>query len=295
MSIEKALEKAKQGRDTDGGLHHGSSTGSHYLGGASTATQRIITTRTRSLGPAPAIREQPTAIVNYDRDVCEEHRILVPGVEPPGPPHTVSAFRMMRTRVLTTMRENNWSTLAITSPGPGEGKSVTSLNLALSIARERNSNVFLLDLDMRNPSICRYLGLRPQQEISKLFTGTASPRDVLFSIGVENLCLAGGVGSTDLASELLASGQLEQLFDYIQEIAPRPFIIADLPPVLNTDDFLVVAPKLDATLLVVSEGRTRRDALSRTLEIVSNLKVAGVVLNRTRETLGSYYYAQSGY
>jgi Mrp family chromosome partitioning ATPase len=51
----------------------------------------------------------------------------------------------------------------------------------------------------------------------------------------------------------------------------------------------VIAPKVDATLLVVAQGKTRRESLDRTVELLSDYTVAGVVLNRSQEPLSDYY------
>ncbi len=126
-------------------------------------------------------------------------------------------------------------------------------------------------------------------EIVRFLTGEVGPESVFFSIGVENLSLAGGLMGTDESSDLLATGRIEQLFDYIRSIASHPLILVDLAPVLSTADVLVVAPRVDATLLVVAQGKTRRDSLGRTVELLSEYTVAGVVLNRSRELLSEYY------
>jgi Mrp family chromosome partitioning ATPase len=66
----------------------------------------------------------------------------------------------------------------------------------------------------------------------------------------------------------------------------------DLPPVLVTDEALLVAPKVDATLLVVSEGKTRRESLARAMNMLAEFKSVGVVLNRATEASANnaYYY-----
>src|SRR5690606_13880634 len=99
--------------------------------------------------------------------------------------------------------------LALTSATPGDGKTCTALNLAISLAREGNQDVFLIDCDMRNPSVCRYLGVAPRAEIRDYFMGTASSQDLLFSVGIERLAVGGGTLSNDDASELLSNGRLE--------------------------------------------------------------------------------------
>ena len=65
--------------------------------------------------------------------------------------------------------------------------------------------------------------------------------------------------------------------------------MVDLPPLLLSADALVVAPKLSAVLLVVAEGTTRRDKLDRAVELLSGSNVAGIVLNRSRESVEDYY------
>ena len=234
-----------------------------------------------------AIRAFP--FVPYDPAECSRNRVLVPESDRVLRTTGASAYRMLRTRLLQRCRSNNWRTIGITSPGQGAGKSVTSLNLALSIAREGNNNVFLIDLDMRNPKMCQYLGATPPVDINHYLSGDVRAEDSLFSVGIDNLALGGTLTNTDEASELLASGRLEELFAYIYSIAPEPLILLDLPPLLSTDDALVVAPKVDACLLIVAEGHSRRDGAARALELLTDYKLAGIVLNQSRAVVKDYY------
>jgi len=228
-------------------------------------------------------------LVPYDPIQCSQNRVLVPESDHALRMTGASAYRMLRTRLLQRARSNNWRTIGITSPGQGAGKSLTSLNLALSIAREGNNNVFLIDLDMRAPKICQYIGATPPIDINHYLASTVRAEDLLFSVGVDNFTLAGTLTNTDQASELLASGRLEELFAYIYSIAPEPLILLDLPPLLSTDDALVVAPKVDACLLVVAEGLSRRDGTEKALELLTDFKLAGIVLNRSRAVVKDYY------
>jgi protein-tyrosine kinase len=243
----------------------------------------------RHEGAVPRPVELKFPRLEYDLAACERNRLLVPEMEGSDSVNALAAYRMLRTRVLHRMRSNRWSTLAITSPGPGDGKSVTALNLALSLARERNQNIFLIDLDMNNPSMCPYLGIAPKHGVLRFFAGEVEPHEVFFSVGVENLVLAGSTETTPFSSELLASGRLETLLEYVNSVAPQSIILLDLPPVLSTDDYLVAAPRADATLLVLSEGRTRRDGVQRAMELLSGFTLAGVVLNRSHERVTDYY------
>jgi Mrp family chromosome partitioning ATPase len=279
MVIERALEKLRQTAATKAGVDRPAAREPVKPSKAAAAPQAPEARRT-----FPKCQCDPAAIA--------AHRILLPEAPLTENERVVAAYRMIRTRLLHLSRTNSLRSIAVTSPGPGDGKSLTSINLALSLARDPLTSVFLIDLDMRNPSICRYLGVKPPVELLSYFTGDRKPSDVFFSVGSTNLAIAGGLTSTELASELLSSGKLEALLSYVSSTSPNPIILLDLPPVLVTDEALLVAPKVDATLLVVSEGKTRRESLSRAMNMLAEFKSVGVVLNRATEATGNnaYYY-----
>lgn len=238
----------------------------------------------------PRLERPDFAVLQYNVGVCSERHLILPGADERMLQMAASSYRILRTRILQRCRTHGWWNLAVTSPGPGEGKSTTAINLAVSIAREGNHDVFLLDLDMRNPSICRYLGVSPPHDISEFFTDSVSAGDIFFGVGIERLTIAGSNIGTAHASELLSTNCLEKLLDYIRAISANPLVLIDLPPMVNTDDALILAPRVDATVLVVSEGYTRRDNLDKAVGLLADFKIAGVVLNRTNESVGSEYY-----
>jgi Mrp family chromosome partitioning ATPase len=279
MVIERALEKLKQSQ--------AAKAGQTYLPIAPAAP---LARRRSQRADAVAPRKLAFPQLNVDRALAETNRIALPDTRLAGNAHVGAAYRMVRTRLLHTVNTNNWTTLAITSPEAGEGKSLTAINLALNVARDRTSTVFLVDLDMRNPSICRYLGVQPPHELISFFAGQAAPEGMFFSIGPDNLAIAGSTTTTGFASELLSGRRLEDLVDYIKSVAVNPIVLIDLPPVLLTDEALLVAPRVDATLLVVAEGKTRRDCLVRAKALLADFTCAGVILNRSSENLGARGY-----
>jgi Mrp family chromosome partitioning ATPase len=144
---------------------------------------------------------------------------------------------------------------------------------------------------MRNPTVCRTLGITPQVEVRDFFEGRVDTPDNLFmSIGVDNLIIAGNVTATQNSAELLASTRLEELLTFIRQTTTSPLIILDLPPVLSPDDTLVVAPRIDALVLVASEGVTQREELQKASEVLADFQVAGLVLNRSSESTQRYGY-----
>jgi protein-tyrosine kinase len=227
--------------------------------------------------------------VTVDSTQCRERRLLLrSSSEEDGA--AIAAYRMLRTRLLQRARTKGWSSIAVTSAGPNDGKTLTAINLALSMARDKSREIVLLDMDMRNPSVCRVLGVRPPLELRKYLEKGERVRELFFSVGSDNLLIAGSTSPTEHASELLASHRVEELLNIVRQGTVQPIVIIDLPPVLLTDDALVVAPKIDALLVVASEGLTGRSDLAKALHILSEFPIAGVVLNRAAETTPGYDY-----
>jgi protein-tyrosine kinase len=292
MTIQDALERAKQLsrlRAREAAIPARGAGAAVEDAGMSARIQRP------AAAPSPPIRYADLAQVELDPSECERHRILLADrLDDPSRRHAAVSYRMLRSRVLRLVQVGNWSCIGITSPGPGEGKTVTTLNLAISIAREKRRPVYVLDLDMRNPSVLAYIGGKAPQPLSSYFADSCPPEQVLCATNIENLVVAGVHEPVAGASELLAGTRLEELLAHIRQRSPDALIIIDLPPVLSSDEALVVGPRADAIFLVVSEGMTRRDALVRSLDHLHDFNVAGVILNRSRVNTGAEGY-QYGY
>jgi protein-tyrosine kinase len=227
--------------------------------------------------------------VTVDSEQCRERRLLL-SASSDEDNSAIAAYRMLRTRLLHRARNKGWTTIAVTSAGPNDGKTLTAINLALSMAREKSREIVLLDLDMRNPSVCRALGVHPPLELRTYLEQGERVRELFFSVGSDNLLIAGSTWPTANASELLASHRLEELLKVVRQGTVQPIVLIDLPPVLLTDDALVVAPKVDAVLVVASEGFTGRSDLAKALHVLAEFPIAGVVLNRAAETTPGYDY-----
>ncbi|MEP6546191.1 MAG: CpsD/CapB family tyrosine-protein kinase [Gammaproteobacteria bacterium] len=239
-----------------------------------------------AIDPAARIRPQRATL---DPNICRQRRLLLPGAEETDGA-AVAAYRMLRTRLLHRLRANQWTTIAVTSADQNDGKTLTALNLAMSLAREKSREIVLLDLDMRNPSVCRTLGVTPPFELRRFLETGEHGQEMFLSVCSENLLVAGSTSPTEQASELLASARLEDLLGLVMRGAVDPVVLIDLPPVLLTDDALVVAPKVDAFLIVASEGTTERADIVKTMDLLKEFPIVGVTLNRAVDGMPGYNY-----
>ena len=238
--------------------------------------ERVALNREFTLGTVESVARLPV-----DWAALRERRIVSMGENHPAN----HAYRMLRTQVLQRARTHGLSTLGVVSAVNGEGKTVTAINLALNLAAEPNQAVLLLDLDLRRPAVARTLGLNVERGLESWFGGDEPTRNVCYGIeGVERLHVLPTLVPVNNSSEVLAGLSTRKLFNELKGRDPGRLLIIDLPPVLLSDDALMVAPLLDAVVLVVNERRTRREDVVRSIELLGNTRIVGTVLNRSSES-----------
>ena len=239
-------------------------------------SERAALSREFSLGSV-----DPVARLAVDWAACKESRVISPS----DPQPAGHAYRMLRTQVLQRARSHGLTTLGVVSAVNGEGKTLTAVNLALSLAAEPNQTVLLLDLDLRRPAVARTLGLAAERGLESWFGGDLPTRHVCYGLeGVERLFVFPTMAPVNSSSEILAGIATRKLFTELKGRDPGRLLIVDLPPVLLSDDALMVAPLLDAVVLVVNERRTKREDVVRVVELLGNTRIVGTVLNRSSES-----------
>lgn len=226
-----------------------------------------------------------TRVIHPNHQVLTNNRIVVDSQQG----FYADIYRMLRTKVLQSMRQNGWNTLGVTSPNPGEGKTVTTINLAISLAKELNQTILLVDFDLRRPSVHRYFGLNDSPGISDYIVGSVEIEQTFVNPGVERLVLLPGHDPIQNSSETLSSPQFAELINDIKTRYADRIVLFDLPPLLVIDDALTMAPHIDAYLLVVEDGMTDEEDLRSANKMLSGLNVLGSVLNKSDVMPKSYY------
>lgn len=249
----------------------------------------------RSLGEATRDLVASTGIFKMRSSASVESRAMeknkiLPAVDDRG---AVTAYKMLRTRVLQRMRSNDWHSLIVTGAGPGEGKTMTACNLAVSVSGDVNQAVILVDLDLQRPSLASYFGLDVRASIGDYLIGNAELEEIVYApAGMERLVIIPNRDPVPNSSELLASPRMRTLLGWLREQGPETITVFDMPPILACDDVLAFSPYVDAILMVVAEGMTERSSLGRCMELIGDRNLLGVVLNQSREqdSASSYYY-----
>ena len=215
--------------------------------------------------------------VTLDKSVLQENRILT-GLEPG---LFTEPYHLLRTQILHRFSENNWNTLAVTSPCEGEGKTLTAINLAISMAREIAYSVLLVDANLRHPVMLEQFGIPERRGLSDYLTGDMPIEDLLVHPShFEELVILPAGRPLDNSSEMLNSPKMEQLVRDMKSCGDNRIIIFDLPPVLSTTDAMTFSPQVDAALLVIEDGVTKRQDVECAVEQLSGTQLVGTVMNK---------------
>jgi capsular exopolysaccharide synthesis family protein len=238
---------------------------------SSLAEKRVVYTQTRRIDVPAETLKKNRVIVGLDNDAA------------------TTSYKMLRTQVLQRMTANGWSSLAVTSPCAGEGKTLTAINLAISLAREVNHTVLLVDADLRRPRISHYFGYTPEFGLYDYLVNDIDLTQIMFNPGIERLVILPGMNSVPGSSELLSAPKMVRLAEELKSRYSERIVLFDMPPLLAADDLLAFSPNIDAALLVVQEGKTKKEELRQAMDLLQTVNVVGTVLNRATEASAAYY------
>jgi non-specific protein-tyrosine kinase len=202
---------------------------------------------------------------------------------------TAEAYRTLRTNIEFASIEAPVRTLLVTSAVPGEGKSISAANLAIAFA-QGGQRVLLLDADLREPAIHEIFGIPNAHGLTDLLrTEHADADQVIGATEVENLRILTAGAPPPNPAELLGSRRMRGILERLQ--ANCDLIVIDSPPLHVVADAAVLGSFLDATVLVIHAGRTRRATIRESAEALAraDARVLGVVLNQIPENATAEY------
>ncbi len=176
--------------------------------------------------------------------------------------NTISAemFRTVRTNMKFMLPDKQCPIILVTSSLNGEGKSFVAVNTSISLAL-LGKKVVLVGLDVRKPTLSKYMGLQTQGAVtSYLSDSSVSVDDLIVPSGVvDNLDVAPSGVVPPNPAELIQSPRLKMLFDELRK--RYDLIVVDSAPVTLVSDTFHIAPHADMTIFVTRANYTSREML----------------------------------
>ncbi|MFD0988671.1 GumC family protein [Mariniflexile jejuense] len=197
------------------------------------------------------------------------------------------SFRIVRTNFDYVRRGRTVETydnvVFVTSTINGEGKSFFSLNTALTMANT-NKRVLLIGADIRNPQIEAVLkhaiktpvdtvGLTEFIVDKSILVGETINSYTVNDIKLDIL-LSGKVPPNP--AELLMSGRLKDLFDYVSN--QYDMVIVDTAPAMLVTDTLLISQYAGHTIYLTRADYTEKQVLNFAKELHADKKLNGMML-----------------
>lgn len=200
------------------------------------------------------------------------------------------AYRTLRTNLEFSSLDKPIRAMVVTSAAPEEGKSTTLANLAVTIA-QAGKKVILVDCDLRRPSLQKIFNVSATAGFTDMMRDDSRmSKPPLQETGVSNLQLLTSGTLPPNPSELLASRRMGEVIAALLKQADM--VLFDAPPVVAVTDAAVLASKVDAVLLVVSAGKTKREHAKKAKALLEkvNARLIGTVLNNVKGEASLYQY-----
>jgi polysaccharide biosynthesis transport protein len=208
-------------------------------------------------------------------------------------PHA-EAYRVLRTNLLFSRKDDKLNTVAVVSAGAGEGKSTTVFNLATVFAQS-GQRVLMVDSDLRRPTLHKLVNVANTIGLTNYLLKQNTLEEVIQTSGLAGLdfMTSGKLPSSSLG--ILSSAQMK---DLISELKQRyDFVFFDSPPIMGVSDASILASEVDMTLQVIQYRRYPQPMNIRAKQLIEKVggNLVGIVLNNINMSQDESYYYYSGY
>jgi polysaccharide biosynthesis transport protein len=204
------------------------------------------------------------------------------------------AYRVLRTNLMFTRRNEKFNTIVIVSAGAGEGKSTTTLNLSTVFAQAGN-RVLIVDSDLRRPTLHKLFKVPNNLGLTNYLLKQNTVAEVVQTTPVPNLDFMPSGKLPNSSMSILGSEQMKEM---INELKQRyDFIFFDSPPILGVSDASVLASEVDLVMQVIQYRRYPQPMTIRAKQMIEKVggNFVGIVLNNINMSQDEGYYYYSGY
>ena len=204
------------------------------------------------------------------------------------------AYRVLRTNLLFSRKDEKLNTIVVVSAGAGEGKSTTTINLATVFAQAGN-RVLIVDSDLRRPTLHKLFKVANNLGLTNYLLKQNTLAELVQTTAVPNLDFMASGRLPNSSMGILGSAQMKEM---IAELKQRyDFIFFDSPPILGVSDASILASEVDLVMQVIQYRRYPQPMTIRAKQMIEKVggNFVGIVLNNINMSQDEGYYYYSGY
>jgi capsular exopolysaccharide synthesis family protein len=207
-------------------------------------------------------------------------------------------FKSLKVKLAEAATQAPLRVIAVSSPHTEDGKSLVSANLAVSLAKDAGRRVAVVDCDLRNPSLHKFLGASMDPGLlGYLEGGNLQPYCYMRRLEKLYVMTAGGVSEKSV--ELLSTPRMQDLVAELK--ADFDTVILDCPPFGPISDAQILTGLADGFLVIVRCGKTTYGNIEKAFQSLDRSKLVGLIFNDVKPMLFNtryhykYYHYRSYY
>jgi capsular exopolysaccharide synthesis family protein len=204
------------------------------------------------------------------------------------------AYRVLRTNILFSRKDEKLNTIVVVSAGAGEGKSLTTLNLATVFA-QAGERVLVVDSDLRRPTLHKHLRVANNLGLTNYLLKQNQLEEIIQTSSVPMLDFMASGKLPSSSMSILGSVQMKEM---ISELKQRyDFIFFDSPPILGVSDASILASEVDMVIQVIQYRRYPQPMSIRAKQLIEKVggNLIGILLNNINMSQDESYYYYTGY
>lgn len=206
-------------------------------------------------------------------------------------PELKNSIKTLLANIRFASIDNDLKSIAVVAAGVNEGKTTVSLNLAAAVG-STGKKALLIEGDMRKRSLAKSLNVHAIYGIYSVLSGKCLPKDAVIKSGLNNVDILDCEPNIPSPPDLLSTNRFAQLIKHLRN--EYDSVIIDTPPLVSFVDGALIANRADATLVVIREGKAKRNDVTTILKQLETAKanILGTVLTFCTSTAeNEYYYA----
>ena len=204
------------------------------------------------------------------------------------------AYRVLRTNILFSRKDEKLNTIVVVSAGAGEGKSITVMNLATVFA-QAGQRVLIVDSDLRRPTLHKQMHVGNNIGLTNYLLKQNKLEEVIQTSSVPMLDFMASGKLPSSSMSILGSAQMKEM---VAELKQRyDFIFFDSPPILGVSDASVLASEVDVVIQVIQYRRYPQPMSIRAKQLIEKVggNLIGILLNNINMSQDESYYYYTGY
>ena len=171
----------------------------------------------------------------------------------------------------------------------GEGTTTVCSNVSLALTKICTGNILLLDGNARHPEIHALFNLDPFPGLTDVLMGKIHWEDAVRNSDLKNFYILPFGQPLQEPLSLLGSEGMEGLLNTLK--TEFDFILLDVPPILESAEAEMIAPWVEASVLIIQARATRKEVVMQAVErFIRHRAFLGAIFNQKKRIIPRFRY-----